>query len=559
LSFTNKIIWIAWLQGWSHAPFLVKKCLSSWQLLNPDWQVRPIDLEQLRLYLDLPSFIGKSITAASFSDIARISLLHEYGGIWVDATLLCRKSLDDWIDPLITSGFFAFHRPGPDRPLSSWLLASTDAGHYIVDEWWSACLSYWSHRSRSFDYFWFHYLFEDLCLSNSRFNQEWQKVPKISADIPHRAQTLGLANEDLSSLELIQAEESPVLKLTHRHEQSLLERDCLLSWLIKGLPDPALPKPPLITASLPNDSPHLASLSVSTENLGDHIQIHACELLSKRLWNVPSIAIDRDNQIASLSGLSIEQSTTPIVINGWFKTNHSEWPPHPSLLPAFVGFHMRPHQCPTLLSEEAIRYYQQHQPIGCRDEWTCQLLTDHGVEAYISHCLTVTLPRRTAYAPFPSETFVVSRDTRICSFVPSEFGPYTFLSHYSGSNRFKSNMLQASRLLELYRSRAKLIITTLLHCALPAMAMGIPVIAVWPINTAEGRQSDRQRFSSLARLIKIHEPEELATTTNPVAASSYVREKLIALDSFARATSRWAMPIRPLEWQLAPSHHLAPP
>ncbi len=559
MTFSNKIVWIAWLQGWSHAPFLAKKCLSSWQLLNPDWEVRPIDLDLLRLYIDFPSFAGKSITAASFSDIARISLLHDYGGLWVDATLLCRKSLDDWIDPLAASGFFAFNRPGPDRPLSSWLLATTNPAHYIAEEWRAACLSYWSNRSRSYDYFWFHYLFEDLCISNSKFNQAWEKVPKLSADIPHRAQTVGLANESHSSLELIKAEESPVLKLTHRHEPALLERNCLLSWLIKGLPDPVLPKPQLITPSLRNDSPLLASLSVSTENLGDHIQIHACKILTKRLWDAPSFEIDRDNQIASLAGLSLDQTTTPIVMNGWFKTNHSEWPPHPSLLPAFVGFHMRPHQCPTLLSDEAIRYYQQHEPIGCRDEWTCQLLRDHGVQAYLSHCLSLTLSRRTVSAAIPSETFVVSRDTRICSFVPSEFGPYTYLSHYSGSDRFKINMLNSARLLELYQNRAKLIITTLLHCALPAMAMGIPVIAAWPINTAEGRQSDRQRFSSLSKLINIYEPEELASATNPIASSGFVHEKLIALDSFARATSKWAMPLRHLEWQLAPSHHLPPP
>jgi hypothetical protein len=555
----TRIIWIAWLQGWSQAPFLVRQCLASWQLLNPGWQVRVLDLSQIRLYLDLPSLQHKSITAASFSDIARIALLHEFGGVWVDATVLCRKPLDEWLHPLMETGFFAFHRPGPDRPLSSWLLAANAPGHSIIAEWYEATCSYWRNRSSSHDYFWFHHLFDDLCQSSGAFRQMWDRVPKISADGPHRAQELGLDCGEDQALEQIRAEASPVLKLTHRHDPALLERDCLLSWLIKGLPAPLLPSTPASPASQPCDQPELAGLSVSTENLGDHIQILACNQLTQRLWDAPSIHIDRDHEIGSLPGQASDQRPMRLVINGWFKTNHAEWPPHPALLPAFVGFHLRPHQCPTLLSEEAIQYYRQHAPIGCRDAWTCQLLQERGVDAYLSHCLSLTLPRRTTAAVSPSEVFVVSRDTRICAFLPQDLGPYTFISHYSGTDRFQANMLLAAKRLELYRSRARLIITTLLHCALPAMAMGIPVIMVWPINTAEGRQSDRQRFSSLLQLIPIHEPEELAAQSAPTAPADCTAPKLTALDSFARATSRWGIPCRPYDWEPAPSSVLPPP
>ncbi len=559
MKFSNKILWIAWLQGWSRAPFLARKCLASWQLLNPGWDIRPIDLDAIRLYLDLPSLTNKEITAASLSDLIRIELLHEYGGIWADATVLCRKPLNDWIPPLIESGFFAFNRPGPDRPLSSWLLATSAPGHPIVDNWREATFSYWRNRSSSRDYFWFHHLFDDLCQSSGAFRQGWESVPKISADLPHRAQELGLDNTNYQSLERIRSEGSPVLKLTHRHDAGLLERDCLLSWLLRGLPEPLLPSTAACAASQTSDQAKLASLSVSTENLGDHIQILACNQLTQRLWEAPSIDIDRDHEIGSLPGQASDQRPMRLVINGWFKTNPTEWPPHPAILPAFVGFHLRPHQCPTLLSEEALHYYRQHAPIGCRDTWTCQLLQDQGVDAYLSHCLSLTLPRRTTAAISPSEVFVVSRDTRICAFLPKDLGPYTFISHYSGTDRFQANMVLAAKRLDLYRNRARLIITTLLHCALPAMAMGIPVIMVWPINTPEGRKSDQQRFSSLLQLIPIREPEELAAQSAPTSPADCTHAKLTALDSFARATARWGTPYRPHGWQLAPSSVLPPP
>jgi len=38
----------------------------------------------------------------------RILLLHEFGGIWVDATLLCNRPLDEWLPSTMTEGFFAF-------------------------------------------------------------------------------------------------------------------------------------------------------------------------------------------------------------------------------------------------------------------------------------------------------------------------------------------------------------------------------------------------------------------------------------------------------------------
>jgi len=76
----NKIIWICWLQGWDEAPWLVRKCLASWQLHNPDWDIRILDADTVHLYVELPDLSAKLITAASLSDIVRVCLLHEYGG-----------------------------------------------------------------------------------------------------------------------------------------------------------------------------------------------------------------------------------------------------------------------------------------------------------------------------------------------------------------------------------------------------------------------------------------------------------------------------------------------
>jgi hypothetical protein len=556
----KKIIWLLWLQGWSEAPRLARACLSSWQKYNSDWEIRAISLDEIRILIELPDLSGVKITPASFSDFVRLRLLKEYGGIWVDATVLCRRPLDSWIWPFLIEGFFAFAKPCEGRELSSWFLAADRPCHPVVSAWDESVRAYWRHRSQASDYFWLHNLFASLCESNYDVKQAWDRVPKYSANSSHRAQVLGLDNDDDEAFAELESESSPVLKLTHRIDSALLERDCLLSRLLRGLPEPLLPLSKSIQQSSHEFGDHqIAGLTVSTENLGDHIQLSAANSLLRRLWSSPSVFVDRDHQIASLEGCPEVDRRKLIVMNGWFKFNRLGWPPHPSLLPAYVGFHLRPFQCPELLSAAAIRHYRQYSPIGCRDSWTCELLRAHGVEAYVSNCLSLALPTRSRSLVPASEVFVVSRDRQICDYIPQGLGPYEFVSHYSGSKDVCLNLARADHLLSLYAGRAKLIVTTLLHCALPALAMGIPVVMVWPIGSAVNRLSDRQRFSSLLSLIKVHEPEELEAVDWNVQAVNCVAEKLAALDGFVAATLRWNLPYRPLGWELAPASVLPPP
>ena len=135
-------------------------------------------------------------------------------------------------------------------------------------------------------------------------------------------------------------------------------------------------------------------------------------------------------------------------------------------------------------------------------------LTANGVEAYESHCLTMTFPRRLPAAS-QREVFVVSRDERLSQAVPTSLGPFTSILHYSGDTDFERNLARARELLEAYRDRARLIVTSLLHCAMPALALGIPVVMLYPLNTPEGHASDQERFSSLKSLLRIWRFDEM--------------------------------------------------
>ena len=551
----NKIIWTCWFQGRSQAPYLVEQCLRSWETANPTWELRCLDAYSVGLYAPLGQYFDLSrqaITAASLSDIVRILLLREFGGVWVDATLFCQQPLDAWLPEAMEEGFFAFSAPAPDRILSSWFLAA-QSGHPLLTAWHAKMIAYWTDRTASDDYFWLHHLFGEMCSSQSSLAHAWSKAPRKSADGPHSLQHNGLMHRPAGEV-LEQVDWNiPVFKLSWRMPPEGGTSDSLLHHLLGRVSGGSAARPLDEHAAKRPPPARFGSLKVSTENLGDHIQIICGKSLLSRIGVTPELYLDRDNQISSAPGITPDAGLTGILLNGWFKTNRAEWPPNPALAPVFCGFHIRLFQCPELLSAAALAYYRANGPIGCRDAYTLDLLQMRGIEAFLSHCLSLTLPNRPENGAGLQEVFVVSRDRRILNYIPASLGPVTFISHYSGTGDFSENMAAAQTLLDVYRTRARLIITTLLHCALPALAMGIPVVTFYPINNEAGQASDRERFSSLETLMDVHHLDNAGTVDwdpKPVDVSA---AKLQALAGFYKLAKRWNLPPPAAAGPIAPA------
>ena len=80
-----KTVWIMWQQGFANAPKLVQKCLESWRLHNPNWQIVLLDEQSIRQYVNLNEIIGKNqekITVQAISNLVRINILAKLGGVW---------------------------------------------------------------------------------------------------------------------------------------------------------------------------------------------------------------------------------------------------------------------------------------------------------------------------------------------------------------------------------------------------------------------------------------------------------------------------------------------
>lgn len=143
----DKKIWIYWSQGFDVAPWIVKQCVTSWKLKNPDWELIQLDDKNVFSYIDfnyLPSNYNK-LSLAHKSDLLRLNLLIKYGGVWVDATTLCNVPLDNWLYNYFNTDFpFMFREPGVDRVISNWFIASR-AGNPILINLRSNLVDYWNN------------------------------------------------------------------------------------------------------------------------------------------------------------------------------------------------------------------------------------------------------------------------------------------------------------------------------------------------------------------------------------------------------------------------------
>jgi hypothetical protein len=217
--------------------------------LNPDYELRILDGDDVdRLLLGF-RVAPQRMTVQALSDVVRTKLLLE-GGVWADASVLPIEPLDAWLPDLLKdSGFFAFERPGVDRPLSSWFLAAS-RNHVLMKKWWGEVERYWSKpRSRArydggnanvapnpvwevapnggavkdeYPYYWFHYLFRYLLETDADFASHWDCCSKLSAQPPHQLHRLFAGADQPGRQTIIEvARSAPVQKLVWRHTYPL--------------------------------------------------------------------------------------------------------------------------------------------------------------------------------------------------------------------------------------------------------------------------------------------------------------------------------------------------
>lgn len=264
-------------------------------------------------------------------------------------------------------------------------------------------------------------------------------------------------------------------------------------------------------------------------NIGDYIQA----LASKQFLPSFDGFINREK----LSSYTDEE--TKVIMNGWYMHHPENWPPSININPLFVSFHVNKTTNEQMFTKSGVEYLKKFEPIGCRDYNTVSLLNKYDIKAFFSGCMTLTLGETYTSNEKDNKYYFVDpiisvKGSRITAFknliyyfiykkeidilspnfsineksgirkkvwiVPfyREYSKYfskeiimnaEYINHESKAYRdkFKTDeelLDEAERLVKKY-AKAKLVVTSRIHCALPCLGLGTPVIFIENSNQNE--------------------------------------------------------------------------
>jgi len=283
-------------------------------------------------------------------------------------------------------------------------------------------------------------------------------------------------------------------------------------------------------------------------NIGDYVQALASSQFIPQLDGF----IDRDEELKDYDG-----DPCKVIMNGWYMHSPQNWPPSKLIDPLFVSFHLNSTVKKEMLSPSSITYLKSHQPIGCRDFKTKDLLISNGVEAYFSGCMTLTLGEKYHSSNKGNKTYIVDPHINgemnwgniIKAISTIILHPLDILKLYSnkelalyiGRNfirkalrtahyykeysrifsrklvmestyvnqendfyktHFKTDfdrLKEAERLIHLY-AEASLVISSRIHCALPCLGLETPVIY---IEKGQDTEESKCRLNGLKDLFNV--------------------------------------------------------
>ena len=265
----------------------------------------------------------------------------------------------------------------------------------------------------------------------------------------------------------------------------------------------------------------------STNNIGDDIQSYAAKRFLPRIDTV----IDREEMDGFCLRNKVDEPVT-VIMNGWYMHRKFNWPPSPLINPLWISTHISVGACLCIgdhfLDGLGGDYLRQFEPIGARDESTLALLKEKGIDAYFSGCLTLTLALPELEERGDEVILTDVNDADAAALIkqfPNE--NWQKVSHTINPEAIRQKSLDerfeaVEALLKRYQ-RAKCVVTERLHCALPCLALGTPVLLLWRDSQLDRKSS----FLPLLHNMRIGETDACSTVFNiaspPENSTAYLK------------------------------------
>lgn len=210
-----------------HLPKIVNVALASLRKFHKG-RVIYLSNENLSDYVRLPEHVERLykrglMLEALHSDLIRLCLLVQYGGVWCDATCY---HVAPFPKQVADAPFFMFSNPiiGKVRwPLenSNWFIKS-DAGNVLLRKTYNFLCEYYVHYQRPLTYLIFHVVVALLIHKDAECRKIWDEVPYVCNSMPHLL-AFSFANRFTPERLKQKKEACFVHKLTYRYPKALEE------------------------------------------------------------------------------------------------------------------------------------------------------------------------------------------------------------------------------------------------------------------------------------------------------------------------------------------------
>ena len=161
-------IWLYWNNP-SDMPQMVKSCISLIKKNSNGCKVVVVSEDTVKKYLQLDAIVWKKyregkISRTHFSDIVRIALLYQYGGVWMDCTILLTRPLPT----IVTSSDFYTNRLDIKDEVNvgagrwSTFFMACHRHNLMMRATLDVFVEYWKRYDDIVDYVWMDYIFNML-------------------------------------------------------------------------------------------------------------------------------------------------------------------------------------------------------------------------------------------------------------------------------------------------------------------------------------------------------------------------------------------------------------
>lgn len=219
-------IWVCWWQGENAMPPIVQSCFQSLCSHAGNHPVHLITQENISKYVTIPDYIlrkvqeGK-ISFTHFSDILRMCLLYEHGGLWIDATVYVSQPIPEKIfqEPLFT---VASHIATDNVSQGRWtgfILGSRPKG-VLCSFSREIFFNYWKQENRLLDYFLIDYVIDTAYQHLSSVKQQLNNISISHTRLFDMEEMLNLSYDEKHFSQLCQ--QQTFHKLSYKRIHSLL-------------------------------------------------------------------------------------------------------------------------------------------------------------------------------------------------------------------------------------------------------------------------------------------------------------------------------------------------